>query len=41
MTCARASKRDGELPDVRVRIFEPKGAPASDVMHHSREVPKP
>lgn len=28
-----------ELPDVRVRIFEPKGAPASDVMHHSREVP--
>ena len=28
-----------EVPDVRVRIFEPKGAPASDVMHHSREVP--
>jgi len=28
-----------KLPDVRVRIFEPKGAPASDVMHHSREVP--
>jgi O-acetyl-ADP-ribose deacetylase (regulator of RNase III) len=28
-----------ELPDVRVRIFEPKGAPASDVMHHSRDVP--
>ena len=28
-----------ELPAVRVRIFEPKGAPASDVMHHSREVP--
>ena len=27
-----------EVPDVRVRIFEPKGAPA-DVMHHSREVP--
>lgn len=32
-----AAMRD--LPDVRVRIFEPKGAPASDVMHHSREVP--
>jgi O-acetyl-ADP-ribose deacetylase (regulator of RNase III) len=29
----------GELPDVRVRIYEPKGAPASDVMQHSREVP--
>jgi O-acetyl-ADP-ribose deacetylase (regulator of RNase III) len=28
-----------ELPDVRVRIYEPKGAPASDVMQHSREVP--
>ena len=29
----------GALPNVRVRIFEPKGAPASDVMQHSREVP--
>lgn len=29
-----------ELPDVRVRIYEPKGAPASDVMQHTREVPK-
>ncbi len=28
-----------EMPDVRVRIFEPKGAPASDVMQHRREVP--
>lgn len=28
-----------ELPDVRVRIYEPKGAPESDTMHHSRNVP--
>lgn len=27
------------LPDVQVRIYEPKGAPSSDKMHHSREVP--
>lgn len=27
------------LPDVRVRIYEPKGAPESDTMHHSRNVP--
>jgi O-acetyl-ADP-ribose deacetylase (regulator of RNase III) len=27
------------LPDVRVRIYEPKGAPQADKMHHSREVP--
>ncbi|RST47115.1 macro domain-containing protein [Variovorax sp. DXTD-1] len=27
------------LPDVRVRIFEPKGAPQGDKMHHKREVP--
>lgn len=27
------------LPDVRVRIYEPKGAPESDKMHHSRNVP--
>ena len=28
-----------ELPNVRVRIYEPKGAPASDVMQHTRDVP--
>jgi O-acetyl-ADP-ribose deacetylase (regulator of RNase III) len=28
-----------ELIDVRVRVYEPKGAPSSDVMQHSREVP--
>lgn len=28
------------LIDVRVRLYEPKGAPQSDVMHHRREVPK-
>lgn len=28
------------LPDVRVRIYEPKGAPAADSMRHSREVPR-
>jgi O-acetyl-ADP-ribose deacetylase (regulator of RNase III) len=27
------------LPEVRVRIYEPKGAPQADTMHHSREVP--
>jgi O-acetyl-ADP-ribose deacetylase (regulator of RNase III) len=27
------------LPDVRVRIYEPKGAPEADKMHHSRDVP--
>ncbi len=27
------------LPAVRVRIYEPKGAPESDTMHHSRNVP--
>jgi O-acetyl-ADP-ribose deacetylase (regulator of RNase III) len=27
------------LPDVRVSVYEPKGAPASDVMAHSRKVP--
>lgn len=29
----------GDLPNVRVRIYEPKGSPASDVMQHSRDVP--
>ena len=28
------------LPDVRVRIYEPKGAPHADRMQHSREVPR-
>lgn len=28
-----------DLPDVRVRVYEPMGAPAADKMHHSREVP--
>jgi len=32
-----AAMRD--VPGIRVRIFEPKGAPASDMVHHSREVP--
>ncbi|MBU0499107.1 MAG: macro domain-containing protein [Gammaproteobacteria bacterium] len=32
-----AAMRD--LADVRVRAYEPKGAPASDVMVHNREVP--
>lgn len=27
------------LPNVRVRIYEPKGAPKSDTMHRSRNVP--
>lgn len=27
------------LPEVRVRVYEPKGAPQADKMHHSREVP--
>ena len=27
------------LPEVRVRIYEPKGAPESDTMRHSRNVP--
>lgn len=29
-----------ELADVRVLVFEPKGAPANDKMAHAREVPK-
>ena len=29
-----------ELSHVRVRIYEPKGAPTADTMHHSREVPR-
>lgn len=28
------------LPDVHVRVFEPKGAPEADRMQHRREVPK-
>jgi len=28
------------LPDVRVRIYEPKGAPQTDKMQHSSEVPR-
>jgi O-acetyl-ADP-ribose deacetylase (regulator of RNase III) len=28
-----------DLADVRVRIYEPKGAPQTDQMHHSRDVP--
>lgn len=28
------------VPDVRVRIFEPKGAPQADKMQHSRDVPR-
>lgn len=28
------------LPDVRVRLYEPKGAPRADQMQHSREVPR-
>jgi O-acetyl-ADP-ribose deacetylase (regulator of RNase III) len=29
----------GALPDVRVRVYEPKGAPQADTMRHSRAVP--
>lgn len=29
-----------ELSNVRVRVYEPKGAPQTDKMHHSRNVPK-
>lgn len=29
-----------ELPDVRVVVYEPKGAPSTDVMAHIRSVPK-
>lgn len=28
------------LPEVRVRLYEPKGAPQTDKMQHSREVPR-
>jgi O-acetyl-ADP-ribose deacetylase (regulator of RNase III) len=28
------------LPNVRVRLYEPKGAPQADKMQHSREVPR-
>lgn len=28
------------LPDVRVRIYQPKGAPQADKMQHSRDVPR-
>lgn len=28
------------LPDVHVRLYEPKGAPQADKMQHSREVPR-
>lgn len=30
----------GAMPGVRVRVFEPKGAPVADRMQHAREVPK-
>ena len=29
-----------ELPDVRVSVYEPKGAPSTETMSHSRNVPK-
>ncbi len=29
-----------QLPDVRVTVYEPKGAPKSEAMSHSRNVPK-
>ena len=29
-----------ELPDIRVTVYEPKGAPSAEVMSHSRDVPK-
>lgn len=29
----------GSLPDVRVLVFEPAGAPQNDVMAHAREIP--
>ncbi|TQV62557.1 MAG: macro domain-containing protein [Halothiobacillaceae bacterium] len=36
----RIARALAELTDVRVRVFEPKGAPANDKMAHVREVPK-
>jgi O-acetyl-ADP-ribose deacetylase (regulator of RNase III) len=29
-----------ELPDIRVTVYEPKGAPSAEAMSHSRDVPK-
>ena len=36
----RIARALAELADVRVLVFEPKGAPANDKMAHVREVPK-
>ena len=36
----RIARALAELTDVRVLVFEPKGAPANDKMAHVREVPK-
>jgi O-acetyl-ADP-ribose deacetylase (regulator of RNase III) len=36
----RIERALAELADVRVLVFEPKGAPANDKMAHVREVPK-
>jgi len=35
----RIEKAMKTLPDVRVSVYEPQGAPATDVMAHSRKVP--
>jgi O-acetyl-ADP-ribose deacetylase (regulator of RNase III) len=37
---ARIESALADLSDVRVHVYEPKGAPASDRMHHNREVPR-
>jgi len=36
----RIERTLAELPDVRVRVYEPKGAPESDRMRHVRDVPR-
>jgi len=37
---SRIESELASLEDVRIRIFEPNGAPASDVMQHARAVPR-
>lgn len=37
---ARIESTLADLPEVRVRVYEPTGAPAADRMRHTREVPR-
>lgn len=37
---ARIGAALADLQDVQVRVYEPTGAPATDRMHHQRQVPK-